>query len=538
MADKNSEVARVFQGRPTPVPGRPVGYAALVGRHGLRVPLPPRLAIIADRHQRLELEDWLVLTPRHAPKDTLAGHLEFALKWEGVDLGVLAKLFQEIPSDDVRTVVLATPTGAYARRLWFLYEWLTGRTLDIPDASRIRAIPVLDPGMQYGIARGTTSARHNVINNLPGTVEFCPLVRKTPTLESFQQQRLDEKARTLIGRTHPAILARAAAFLLLSDSRSSFSIEGERPSPDRAIRWGNAISEAGRAPLSIEELERLQRIVIGDARFVTLGLRKEGGFVGDHDRITGQPLPEHISAKPEDLGPLLNGVVAYSERTHSRRMDPVIVAAAVAFGFVYIHPFEDGNGRLHRWLIHHALGIAGYNPPGVVFPVSAAILRNIESYQAVLESYSKPLLKLIDWKATDKGNVQVYNQTLEYYRYFDATPHAEFLYYAVRETINMDLPNEVAYIEAYEQFRDRVNAVVDMPDKTIDLLHRFLRQGSGVLSKRAREKEFADLAEEEVIQIEDAFARTIGTVPGAIGGGSTVTEDAMLAGFSPERDQS
>jgi Fic family protein len=525
MRKPSSEVATTFQGRRMPVSGHPAGYAALIAEYGLELPPPPRLAMIAERHERLDLEDWLVLTPRHAPDNTLADQLEFAVKWEGVDLGVLSKLFEQIPSEAIRSIVLTKPSGAYARRLWFLHEWLTGRTLDIPDAGKIRAVSALNPEMQYGVANGTTSGRHKVVDNLPGTVQFCPLIRRTPRLESFEQQRLDERARALIGRTHPDILARAAAFLLLSDSRSSFNIEGEQPSTDRATRWGNAIAEAGRAPLSIEELERLQRIVIGDARFVTLGLREAGGFVGAHDRITGQPLPEHVSAKPEDLVALLNGVVAYSERTHLRRMDPVLVAAAVAFGFVYIHPFEDGNGRLHRWLIHHALGLAGYNPPGLVFPISAAILRHIDLYKQALEGYSKPLLKFIDWRATDQGNVQVNNATAEYYRYFDATPHAEFLYYAVRETVNHDLPNEVAYIEAYDQFRDSVNAIVDMPDKTIDLLHRFLRQGAGALSKRAREKEFADLAEEEVIQIEDAFAHTIGLVPET--GAARPNEDSM-----------
>lgn len=496
------------------MPGRPAGYAAIMENYGLKLPLPPRLAIIAERHERLELEEWLVLTPRHAPDETLADQIEFALKWEGVDLGVLSKLFQEVPSDEIRSVVMAKPTGAYTRRLWFLYEWLTGRTLDIPDVQKIKAVPILDPKTQYGLLRGARSSRHKIIDNLPGTTDFCPLIRRTPRLESFEQQRLNEKASLLVGKTHPDTIARAAAFLLLSDSRSSFNIEGENPSADRTTRWGNAIAEAGRSPLSIEELERLQRIVIGDSRFVELGLRKEGGFIGSHDRISGQPLPEHISAKHEDLISLLQGVVAYSERTDSRRMDPVLVAAAIAFGFVYIHPFEDGNGRLHRWLIHHALGIAGYNTPGIVFPISAAILRHIDLYKDVVTSYSKPLLKFIDWNATDTGNVQVLNQTSEYYRFFDATPHAEFLYYAVRETVDQDLPTEIAYIEACDEFRDLVNEIVDMPDKTIGLLQRFLLQGSGVLSERARENEFAGLAEEELILIEDAYSKTIGRVPG------------------------
>src|SRR5687768_9223113 len=119
--NSNSDVATVFQGRPMPVPGRPAGYAALMAKYGLELPPPPRLTIIAQRHERLDLEDWLVLTPRHEPEDTLADHLEFALKWEGVDLGVLAKLFQEVTSDEILSVVMAKPSGSYARRVWFLY---------------------------------------------------------------------------------------------------------------------------------------------------------------------------------------------------------------------------------------------------------------------------------------------------------------------------------------------------------------------------------------------------------------------------------
>ena len=36
-------------------------------------------------------------------------------------------------------------------------------------------------------------------------------------------------------------------------------------------------------------------------------------------------------------------------------LNPVIAAAVLAFGFVYIHPFVDGDGRIHRDLIHHVL---------------------------------------------------------------------------------------------------------------------------------------------------------------------------------------
>ena len=166
----------------------------------------------------------------------------------------------------------------------------------------------------------------------------------------------------------------------------------------------------------------------------------------------------------------------------------MIAAAIIAFGFVYIHPFEDSNGRLHRWLIHHVLARAGFSPPGIVFPISAAILRQIATYRRVLESYSEQLLNLINWRPTLEGNVEVLNETIDYYRYFDATLHAEFLYDCVAETVERDLPAEVKYLEAYDAFIGRVQTLFDMPKRKLDLLWRFLQQNQGKLSKRA-EKE-------------------------------------------------
>jgi len=506
MAERNSGLLKGFHGRRLPEPARPAGYAVLCERYGLAVPMPPRLAATGGRHRRVETTDWLILTPRHQPADSLAGQLEFALKWEGVNLGVLRALFEAVPAAEVREVVLAKPTGAYARRVWFLYEWLTQRTLDVPNPGDVRAVHVVDAKHHYTLSRGRKSSRHKVVDNLPGDRRFCPLVRRTEGLDALAQRGLREQAREVMGRTHPDVLERAAAFLLLNDSRASFNIEGERPSRDRAQRWGQAIAQAGTVPLTVEELERLQRIVIGDDRFVKLGLRAEGGFVGEHDRHTHEPLPDHISARPEDLRSLMEGMASYAERAVEGGMDPVAAAAAVSFGFVYAHPFEDGNGRLHRWLIHHVLAEAQYNPPGMIFPISAVILRWLHEYRQVLESYSKPLLPYIEWRATPIGNTEVLNDTADYYRYFDATRHAEFLYRCVAETIDRDLPEEVGFLESYDRFVAGVHRMVDMPARTVQHLHGFLAQNGGRLSQRARTGEFAALTDDEVTTIEQLYA--------------------------------
>ncbi|MDF1614192.1 Fic family protein [Desulfurivibrio dismutans] len=296
---------------------------------------------------------------------------------------------------------------------------------------------------------------------------------------------------------------------MLKDSKSSYAIEGERAPQDRIQRWGRVIGEAGRQALDLEEFLRLQRIVIGDARFTKLGLRDEDGFVGDHERDTQMPLPGHISARPEDLTALIDGVIAF-DRGPARQLDPVIAATILAFGFVYIHPFEDGNGRIHRYLIHHVLAQRGFNPPGVVFPISAAILGQIDEYRRVLENYSSRLLPLVEWEPTDRFNVRVLNDTGDFYRFFDATPHAEFLYACVRKTVEEDLPYETDFLRRYDRFRQLVTGFIDMPDRMVDLLFRFLNQNDGHLSNRARQREFEALSDEEAQRLEGIYQEVFG----------------------------
>ncbi len=495
----------VFQEQRLPVTGTPAGYAALIDAYGLRVPLPRTLSATGERHKTIEQDGWRILSPRHAPDQTLEGHLTFALKYEGLDLAVLKRLFLATGSAPIEEVVKSKPTGSYARRIWFLYEWLTDEQLDLPDADKGAYAEIVNSEQQYASV-SETSSRHRVKNNLPGTPNFCPLVFRTEALEQFIAMDLQGLAREAVAAVPRDLLARTAAFLLLKDSKSSFAIEGERPPQDRIQRWGRAIGEAGKQPIDLDELLRLQRIVIGDARFVHLGLRTEGGFVGEHERDTRMPLPDHISARFEDLNALVVGMIAFDQRA-AQQLDPVLAASVLAFGFVYIHPFEDGNGRLHRYLIHHVLAQRGFNPAGVVFPVSAAILERIDDYKSVLEDYSKRLLPVIDWQATNDGNVSILNDTGDFYRFFDATPQTEFLYECVQKTIKHDLPEETEFLRRYDAFRTSLSLVADMPDRLSDLLFRFLHQNEGRLSQRAREKEFAALTDDEVSRIEDMYGR-------------------------------
>ena len=125
--------------------------------------------------------------------------------------------------------------------------------------------------------------------------------------------------------------------------------------PSRMMIWSSVSSggaaPSARQPIDLEELLRLQRIVIGDAWFVRLGLHSEGGFVGERDRESGMPISHHFNARLEHLTRLVKGMLTFEQQV-AQQIDPVVAASILAFGFVHFHPFEDGNGRLHRYLVH------------------------------------------------------------------------------------------------------------------------------------------------------------------------------------------
>ena len=186
-----------FSGTASPRDSDAGGLRALIGAYDLQVPLPRRLSGIAERHSFMEQDGWRIYSPRYKPDPSLKGHLTFALKHEGLDLAVLKRLFAATGPTPLADLVKAQPTGAYARRIWFLYEWLTGAQLDLPNASRGVYPLIVDPNQQYAVP-AKTSPRHGSRTIYPGTPAFCPLVFRTEALEGFIVADLQARARQAI----------------------------------------------------------------------------------------------------------------------------------------------------------------------------------------------------------------------------------------------------------------------------------------------------------------------------------------------------
>jgi len=511
----NDRALPAFQEKTVPAESRLAGWAYLVRTLGVSAPVR-RPSVISNSHikgSRREEGLWNIFDKRYWPGDDFHDHLGFALRNEDLDLLVLKRVFDAIPPETVATFVRLGPTGALSRRAWYLYEFLTGRQLDIPDAEAVGAVDLLDHEA-YFTSAPRLSRRHKVRDNLLGTAAFCPVIRRTKTLADFAKRNLGTIANEIVGRTGAHVVARAGSFLLLADSRASFEIEGERPPRSRLERWGRAILQAGRNPLTLDEIIRLHSVLIEDRRFIQAGLRPDGVFLGERDH-DGDPLPEFIGARPKDLHALMQGLIEANERMREAGLDPVLQAAATAFGFVYVHPFQDGNGRLHRCLIHHVLAERKFTPVGIVFPVSSVMLDRIDDYRNTLQTHSGPLMNFIEWRSTPTRNVEVLNDTLDLYRYFDCTGEAAFVYACVERTIDHDLPREIDYLRRHDEALRRIMDTVEMPDRVAENLIMYIRKNNGTLGRKRRENEFAKLTDPEVASIEtivrEAFHGYAGT---------------------------
>jgi hypothetical protein len=339
----STSILSTFQGRSLPEQASIVGYAALIDSYDLNVPYPVSISIISPKNRRYQVDGWAVFTPRYQPENNLYAQLIFSLKYEGINLFVLKKLFEKLSQNEIIDLVQIEPLGQYSRKIWFLYEWLMQTKLPLADLKSGNFVLLIDEKLQYADNFVRMSSRHRIKDNLPGTVDFCPLIFKTQKLENYIQQNLAEKIQTNIKGIRKDVLQRASAFLLLKDSKASFTIEGESPKSKRANRWGQAIGQAGVRELSIEELNRLQELVIENPRFLAMGLRKKGGFVGEHDRETGEPIPDHISAKWQDVEKLVNGLITTSKTLAESNYDPILSATVIAFGFVGVKAASLGT---------------------------------------------------------------------------------------------------------------------------------------------------------------------------------------------------
>jgi len=216
-----------------------IGLHWLIEDFGLDVVLPSVRSEVVRGARKTRIADGSVLEQyplSYAPKNVF-GHLRFAMRYEPIDLNVLSALFAKIDRKELEAWIKGEPIGRYPRRAWYLYELLTGVTLDVPEVPPTDNVLLLDHALHI-TATGVRVRRQRIIDNLLGNRDYCPMIRRTDRLNVAMQQRLAEEAKSIVEGVAPALLARAVHYLFTKETKSSFAIEGEVPSTDRtSLRW-------------------------------------------------------------------------------------------------------------------------------------------------------------------------------------------------------------------------------------------------------------------------------------------------------------
>ncbi|KAG0162172.1 hypothetical protein DFQ30_002880 [Apophysomyces sp. BC1015] len=478
----------------------PLGYEYLIRTLSLPVrPLHRPSFISGSVNRRVPAHNGLWFPRGVALESSLVGHLEFALRHEGVNLEVIDAAFEHILPEELVRRLSESPNGASIRRACFLWEWITGNSLPITSTPAGPYVEVLPSDQYFTSSNPTNNQKFRVKDNLLGTADFCPIVRHAAVPASPTLDELFTEATQMLERlTDPMLYARAVSYLYLSETRSSFDIEREKPSADRQERFVQALRHASETAIVTQEwLVELQNAIVRNVFSQEASYRTKQNWLEDGTRrITFFPPP------PDELWRVMAAWERLVNDVDGRCTNTLVKAACAAFGFVYLHPFLDGNGRIHRFLIHHVLNSIRRLPGGAIIPISAVILRREADYLDVLKGFSGPTTRLWDYLVGDTEPIVTRSPGSRPYRFFDASKEVHFLHSMMVEAVRTELPKELAWLSGFDEARKRLDAEFDLPQSDLSALIRMVKFNNGKLSTTKR-KQYYYLPDDVIAHIEE-----------------------------------
>lgn len=481
-----------------------VGYEFLRETLGLSAFELGRPALIKPI-TRIEPTDTFLAVPKHVAPDSAdpVEHTLFALKHEGVNLQILAEALPKVDPVALHAQLRRQPNGTYIRTACYLWERFTGNQLiDLPDIGGPTA-ELFDP-TRYITGPSRRDARWRVSFNGLGTIDYCATVERTSVLQNAMASNILERTKEFVDTLGKAVLDRALVWAYLHETENSFAIEREAPSEDKARMFIALLHQAheGR-PLSENYLVELQNAVLTNPFYRAMGYRTEQNWLRGAAR--GAPGVTYVPPAPE-LVPVLMQELANFANAAALDVDPVVAASVISFGFVFIHPFMDGNGRLSRFLFHHALCRSGKLEKGLLLPVSVAMKRNEDDYLATLQGFSKPARERWSVRWIDEGDYDIrFNGHPAIYRYWNATSCVEFGFRMAEQALEVDLRSETQFLARYDRIVKEIDARFDVRGSDLATLVVSALDNGGKVSKRRR-KQFEGRVPESVFDSIEALA--------------------------------
>ncbi len=482
-----------------------VGYAHLLQQLPLSAFAPERPARVASVTRVTATADAILVPAQVAPThDEPLEHVLFALKHECIQLQILAQALRHIPDAVIRDAVRRIPSGSYVRMAGFLWEAFNGRTLDDLPTITGPTVKLFDP-RRYLTGPARRDPRWRVSFNGLGSLHYCATVERTLTIEDHLSYDILARARAFLAELGPAATDRALSWAYLHETESSFAIERETPSADKAEAFAALLRQAHqRRPLDESYLVELQNATITNPFDKAAAFRHQQNWL--RGPLRGAAGITYLPPPPQWVPELMGELLAFANGA-SREIDPLVAAAIASFGFVFIHPFMDGNGRLSRFLFHHVLAQSGHLEPGLLLPVSVAMKRNEGAYLEALQHYSRPMRQRwsVRWLGDEDYDFRFQGDD-SLYRYWDATPCVEFGLSMARQALEKDLREETEFLARYDRVYKAVDERFDVRGNDLTTLVISALQNQGKVSNNRRKQFHLSVPEAVFEAIEQVCA--------------------------------
>lgn len=329
-----------------------------------------------------------------------------------------------------------------------------------------------------------------------------------------------ERRATREGDDAATELAPLASVLLRTESASSSQIEGVTAGA-RALAMAAIDAKAGpnaqlvtanvtamqRAValadnLSIDTILAAHRALLGPHAYAAPGrLRDQQVWIGSNalSPHTASFVPPHQSRVPAALDDL----IAFVHRADL----PVLVQVAIAHAqFETIHPFNDGNGRIGRTLVHAMLRHSGVTRTLTV-PVSAGLLTDTSAYFQALTDYREGYVETIirqfinaSFRAIGNGRILVddLEQIYEGWSESLASRRGSAARRLLRHLLNQPAVN-IAYVET------ATGVALSAAQRAVEQLEE-----AGILKRAGGGQRNRAWIAQDVIDALDAFAERVG----------------------------
>lgn len=450
----------------------------------------------------------------------LVEHLCYAVKNEGIDLSLLSvvlPLFGDIERQKVAAIISEAPKSrdSSARKLGYMYEMLTQQEipLDAGTLTKTGYDLLFSPDMYYTmLTSGKISAKYKITDNAIGDIStLCPVIRRTDELENHCAANYCGQLTGLISRFDEDVVKKACNIAAKDETQHSFIYEKDvKDAASRIEKFQKAMIDMDLTCdyLTENNLVQLQNTITSKYKQDT-SFRNYQNFVGGF--FGNRPIVSYLPLRSGLLRGYLSevGKIYRTLSDPNCGLDPILSGSIVSCYFVLAHPFQDGNGRISRFLAQNVWMRRGYNKSNLIIPISEALScsgKNKDNYIRSLQNITKPMMSRIEYRIAHRVSdedeyyePEIIKSDIRTYAYPDLTEFCETMYNLVKEASEQYLPQTIVKTQITETVKEKLKDGVG--EKRLSKIVDICLANEGVLSKNKR-RLFRDIPAETIDTIE------------------------------------